>query len=83
MNGFSTMLAGRPDDIAVRVFVNEGRARIRPSRQRQGDQVLTHAGRAVVLLDAEAARYVEQRTIDIRDTANGPRLRLQRADAAN
>jgi hypothetical protein len=37
----------------------------------------------VILLDPEAARYVDQRTIDVRDTANGPRLRLQRSNAVN
>lgn len=77
----SKMLADRPHDVAVRIFVRDGRARIRPSRQRQGDQVLTHAGRTVLLLDPDAAQYVDQRMIDIRDTANGQRLRLQRVES--
>ena len=74
----SEMLSDRPEDVAVRIFLDEGRARIRPDRKRSGDKVLKHDGRTVLLFDKQAARHLDERTLGIRQTENGPRLRLQR-----
>lgn len=74
----SEMLADRPEDVAVRLVLDQGRTRVRPGRRRQGDQILEHNGRTVLLLDERVARHLQERTIGIRQTAEGPRLRLQR-----
>ena len=74
----SQILADRPQDVAARIFLEQGRARIRPGRRRPGDWVLVHNGRTVLLLDAQTARRLDERTLGIRQTADGPRLRLQR-----
>ena len=74
----SQILADRPEDVAARIVLDQGRARIRPGRRRPGDSVLLHKGRAVLLLDAQTARRLDERTLGIRQTAEGPRLRLQR-----
>lgn len=74
----SEILADRPADVAARIVLEQGRPRIRSSRRQPGDEVLTHNGRAVLLLDPQAARRLDERTLGIRQTADGPRLRLQR-----
>ncbi|MGD9854851.1 MAG: hypothetical protein AB7U20_07850 [Planctomycetaceae bacterium] len=74
----SEMLADRPHEVAVRIFLHRGRARIRPGRQRQGDTVVEHDGRTVLLLDRKTVQHLDRRTLGIRDTDDGPRLKLQR-----
>ncbi|QDU40471.1 hypothetical protein Mal4_48280 [Maioricimonas rarisocia] len=74
----SELLADRPNDVAVRIVLREGRARIRPGRQREGDQAIEHEGRTVLLLDKRAARKLDHRTLGIRETEKGPRLKLRR-----
>ncbi|MFG0335185.1 MAG: hypothetical protein ACF8TS_17650, partial [Maioricimonas sp. JB049] len=77
----SELLADRPDDVAARIVLREGRARIRPGRQREGDQTIEHEGRTVLLLDKRAARKLGGRTLGVRKTANGLRLKLRRLPA--
>ena len=77
----SALIADRPDDVAVRIVLRKGRTRMRPGKQRQGDQVLQYNGRAVLLLDQRVARHLDQRSLGVRKTENGPRLRLQRAES--
>jgi Fe-S cluster assembly iron-binding protein IscA len=75
----SEMLEGRPDHVAARIVVGDGRMKLRPGTHRPGDEVLEHEGRAVLLLDEKIAERLEARTLDVRDTENGPKLRLRRA----
>lgn len=72
------ILVDRPADVAARIVVKNGRARIRPGREQSGDKVITYDGRTVLLLDERVARYLGERTLGVRQTTNGPRLRLQR-----
>lgn len=75
------MLRGRGDDVAIRIVFRQGRARLRASRRRADDQIVMHGNRTVLVLDDNVARQLNQRTIDVRQTVDGPRLRLQHAES--
>lgn len=72
------MLVDRPEDVAVRIVLREGKPRACSSRQRRGDKVIEHDGRTVLLLDRRVARRLNRRLLEVRETTNGPRLRLKR-----
>lgn len=74
------MLAHLPADVGVRIYLRSGRARLRPGRERPGDEVVRHQGRTVLVFDRSTAQYIEQRSLDARATENGPRLRLRRSN---
>ena len=74
----SDMLADRPQNVAARIVVLRGRARIRPGRHRQNDVVIEHDGRTVLLFDQQVAQHLNRRTLGTRSTKDGPRLQLQR-----
>jgi Fe-S cluster assembly iron-binding protein IscA len=74
----SEMLDGRPDHVAVRIVFGDGRMKVRPSTHRRGDEVFNHENRAVLLLDEKVAEHLGSKTLDVRDTENGPKLRLRR-----
>lgn len=74
----SEMLADHPDHVAARIVRRGRRMKLRRSRQRAGDEVFAHDGRTVLLLDEEIAAHLKNRTLDVRDTEDGPRLRFRR-----
>lgn len=76
----SELLADRPNDVAVRIVFKQGRARICPGRQREGDRTVEHDGRTVLLIDRRAERKLGRRVLGVRQTPKGPRLKLRRVD---
>lgn len=72
------ILAKRPDDIAARIVRRGKRFKLRRGTQRRGDEVFVHEGRTVLLLDENVCADLQDRTLDVRDTQDGPRLRLGR-----
>ena len=78
----SELLADRPEDVAVRIVLREGRARICPGRKREGDRTIEHDGRTVLLIDQRAARKLGRRELGVRQTPKGLRLKLRRVDGA-
>ena len=73
----STMLDGYADDIAVRVSIRNRRLKTRADKLQPGDSVIEHQGRAVLLMDKSASRRLRNRTLDVRKTENGPKLRFR------
>ena len=43
-------------------------------REAEGDQVVEHEGVKVLLVDSDLAPVVDGKTLDVEDTAEGPRL---------
>jgi hypothetical protein len=74
----SEMLAPHPDDVAIRIVRRKGRMKLRRSTQKHGDEVFGHEGRTVLLLDEDVSAHLEHRTLDVRDSEDGPRLKLRR-----
>jgi Fe-S cluster assembly iron-binding protein IscA len=73
----ATMLSQRPDDVAARVIVRDGRMKLRPGREQPGDAVFSHNGRVVLLVGERVAKRLGNKTLDVRSTDNGPRLRFK------
>jgi hypothetical protein len=44
--------------------------------ERPGDETFAHEGRTVLLLDSEVSDALAERTLDVEDAAEGPRLAL-------
>ena len=74
----SKKLADRPDHVAVRILLRDGRVKFRPSTPRPGDEVFCHEGRVVLVLSEHVAQHFGNRTLDVRPTHAGPRLRFRR-----
>ena len=64
------------DGMAIR-FVHEGRT-ITPKldHKRPGDTTYEHEGSAVLLLGEDVAEEINDKTLDIKDTDDGPQLIL-------
>jgi hypothetical protein len=74
----SELLAKRPNHVAARIVRREGRLALRRSQQRRGDEVFVHDGRIVLLLGKNVCSDLEGRTLEVRATQDGPRLRFRR-----
>ncbi|MEX2287595.1 MAG: hypothetical protein WD648_10935 [Planctomycetaceae bacterium] len=74
----SKQLVDRPDDVAVRIILREGRVKFRRGRHRTGDTVFNHEGRPVLLVGQRTAKKIGNRTLDALETVDGQRLRLRR-----
>lgn len=64
-------------DRAVRIVRRKQRLKLRRDYARTGDTTFAHQGRTVLVLDARMAESLTARTLDIRETDTGPRLRLK------
>jgi len=65
------------DDIAMRFVRKRQGWKLRLDKPARGDVVFAHAGRTVLVLDAQAAQLLLHRTLDTRDTPAGSRLYLR------
>lgn len=65
-------------DVALRFRHTNGRWKLHVDRARPDDETFAHDGRNVLLLDRTTADALNQRTLTVRDTKSGPRLRLRR-----
>lgn len=72
----SDLLAPLAQAAALRIVRRGGRYRLRLSRARPGDQTFAHAGRVVLALDRVTCDSLAGRTLGVRSTPTGPRLRL-------
>ena len=72
------MLIGSGTDRAIRICRQYGRLRLQRDLPRSDDTTWDARGRVVLVLNAEMAQALTHRTLDIRHTENGPRLRLKR-----
>lgn len=75
-------LAGRSagGDVALR-FVRHLKRRgwsVRLDKPRSSDARFLHDGRIVLVLDEVTSKLLRDRTLDIKETSDGPRLRLRR-----
>jgi len=67
------------DDVALR-FTRRGKPRgwtLRLDKPFPSDATFTHEGRIVLVLDERASQMLRNRMLDVRDTDEGPRLRLR------
>lgn len=62
---------------AMRVVRTERGWRLRVAEPAEGDAVYAHDGRPVLLLDAQAAELLANRTLDTRDASERSKLRLR------
>lgn len=77
-SNLSEKLANRSDLVAARIILRDGRGVIRPGKRRQGDQVFQQGGRTLLLLSKDVAEHFDNRTLDVRKTDDGPKLRFRR-----
>ncbi len=66
-----------PDNAAVRVVASEQGLDLAVDVARPDDQVFEHENKPVLLLDAQLADMLADRTLDIEQTEAGPRLKLE------
>lgn len=71
------LLIKSPDGEVMRIIRLDRRMRMRRDHVRPNDTVFTHDGRAVLVLDGPVADALSSRTLDVRQTETGPRLRLR------
>ena len=71
------LLSDSPDDEVMRIVRQDRRARMRRDQARPEDTVFTHNGRVVLVLDGAMADSLTARTLDVRQSATGPRLSLK------
>ena len=67
------------EDVALR-FVRQRKQRcwaLRLDKPCPSDATFSHAGRIVLMLDEQSSHRLRNRMLDIRDTDEGPRLRLR------
>jgi Fe-S cluster assembly iron-binding protein IscA len=69
--------------VAVRLTQDGRRIMTTVDEKRPGDTTFEHQGRTVLLLDERLAQLLADETLDIRQTDEGDRLTLRRAEAAS
>ncbi|MCA9161221.1 MAG: hypothetical protein KDA72_22980, partial [Planctomycetales bacterium] len=50
---------------------------VRYGKQRPGDEVVEHDGRVVLLMAKSISRMLQHKVLDVRQTADGPKLGLR------
>jgi len=65
-----------PQDVAVRLFLDDRRIGMRLDQERPGDAKITHAGRIILLLDEEIAEVLTGNTLDVEPSEEGPTFTL-------
>lgn len=72
------LLNARPGHAVLRIVREKQRLRLRLGIVRPGDQTYLHDGRVVLALDPRMGTRLTLRRLDLRETDEGPRLRLKR-----
>ncbi|MEZ6075596.1 MAG: hypothetical protein R3C56_07950 [Pirellulaceae bacterium] len=70
-------LSNQPPQIAARLSRKDDRTRVRFGKQRPGDDVVEHDGRVVLLMAKSISRMFQHKVLDVRQTADGPKLGLR------
>ena len=69
--------AEAPENAAARFVASDDGLSLHVDEPRPGDETIEHEGRTVLLLDAQIAELLADRTLDIEQTEEGPALTLQ------
>ena len=72
------LLNAKPGNSVLRIVREKQRLRLRLGIVRPGDQTFAHDGRVVLALDQTVGTSLSLRQLDLRQTDEGPRLRLKR-----
>ncbi len=75
----SEKLLNFPAKAVLRIVRKSGRMKLRIGGRRPSDETFDHNGRIVLVLGERAAAHVADKTLDVRETEGGPKLRLCRA----
>lgn len=68
--------AQAPDDAALRIVPADGGLAVRVDSEHEGDATFAHEGKTVLLLDTKMSDSLAERTLDVQDSGEGPRLTL-------
>lgn len=68
--------SGAPDEAAIRVVVEERGLTLRLDNVRPGDSSFEHDGKTVLVLDEQVSQMLDDKTMDIEETGEGPRLAI-------
>lgn len=69
--------AEAPEDVFARLEQEEGGLALRLGHADPGDNTFAHEGKTVLVLSDELHQQLADSTLDVEDTDQGPRLRLQ------
>jgi len=72
------LLNTKPANAVLRIVRQDQRLRLRLGIVRPGDQTFVHDGRVVLAIDGRLGTKLSLRQIELRETEDGPRLRLKR-----
>jgi hypothetical protein len=61
---------------AIRIVEEQGDLKPRIDEARAGDETFNYSGRKVLLLDPKVSKALESSTLDVEQTARGPKLIL-------
>ena len=71
------LLTAKPENAVLRIVRRDQRLRLRLGTVRPGDQTYVHDGQVVLALDKRIGTTLSLRQLELRQTADGPRLRLK------
>lgn len=71
------LLQSKNSETVTRVIRQNNKVCLKYGVLQADDQVFTHDGRIILGVDQTILDYLTTRTLDIRDTKKGPRLRLR------
>jgi Fe-S cluster assembly iron-binding protein IscA len=71
-------LKRQPEGVAVRITVHDGHVQFRPDTEQNGDVVFSQSGQTLLLVGAETAEHISNRTLGVVKTVEGDRLRFVR-----
>jgi Fe-S cluster assembly iron-binding protein IscA len=69
--------AAAGDSVAIRLVAGRGGLGMRLDQPGPEDESFDYEGRTVLIVDARVAEYLEDRTLDVRATEAGPKLKLR------
>lgn len=68
--------AEAPDEVAIRIAVGEGGLVLALDAAHAEDATFDHEDRTVLVLDVEVSQLLEEKTLDVQDTEEGPQLAI-------
>lgn len=69
--------ANAPDDVAVRFVAEEQGLVLRLDQKQDADSDFEHEGRTIVVLDEQMSDFLSDRTLDVEQSDEGPKLSLR------
>ena len=64
------------EDMAVRVVVEEDGLALKLDSESDGDATFEHEGKTVLVLDGPVSELLDDKTLDVADDGEGPKLSL-------